>query len=123
MAMIEPRPRDDETAPGASVTQLAPVSPLHVGLVAAAWLCVPPTGYGGSEAVLDALARALCELGCRVTLATTADSTCPVDRTWVHEHAVGTERMTVIDELVHVACAYEALDGCDVVHDHTLIGP
>jgi glycosyltransferase involved in cell wall biosynthesis len=123
MVMIEATGRDAVVAPGASVTSLASWSPLHVGLVAAAWLRVPPAGYGGSEVVLDALARALCELGCRVTLATTGDSTCPVERTWVHEHAVGTERMTVVDELVHIAAAYEVLDECDVVHDHTLIGP
>jgi glycosyltransferase involved in cell wall biosynthesis len=100
----------------------SPVS-LHVGLLAPAWLPVPPNGYGGTESVLDALARALVALGCRVSLATTGDSTCPVDRVGRHARAVGTERMTIVDELTHVSAAYEALAGCDVVHDHTLIGP
>jgi glycosyltransferase involved in cell wall biosynthesis len=73
--------------------------------------------------VLDALARALTDLGCQVTLATTADSGCPVPRVWVHDRAVGTERMTLVDELTHVAAAYDVLEDCDVVHDHTLLGP
>jgi glycosyltransferase involved in cell wall biosynthesis len=41
----------------------------------------------------------------------------------VHERALGTEQMSIPDEIQHVAAAYEALAGCDVVHDHTLTGP
>jgi glycosyltransferase involved in cell wall biosynthesis len=31
--------------------------------------------------------------------------------------------MAIADELQHVAAAYDAVAGCDVVHDHTLTGP
>jgi glycosyltransferase involved in cell wall biosynthesis len=96
---------------------------MKVGLVAPPWITVPPRGYGGTENVLDALARGLAAQGCEVVLATTGDSTCPVERTWVYERAVGVEQMAIADEIRHVSAAYTALADCDVVHDHTLVGP
>jgi glycosyltransferase involved in cell wall biosynthesis len=96
--------------------------PLHVGLVAPAWVAVPPPEYGGTELVVDVLARGLVAAGHRVTLFTTGDSTCPVPRRWHHPRAVGTTgEMTT--ELSHVQRAYDELAGCDVVHDHTVLGP
>jgi len=84
---------------------------------------VPPVEYGGTELVVDVLARALLAAGREVILFTTGDATCLVpDRRWVHERALGTMG-TFNDELEHVQRAYEALADCDVVHDHTLAGP
>jgi glycosyltransferase involved in cell wall biosynthesis len=96
---------------------------VKVGLIAPPWVPVPPIGYGGTETVLDALARGLARHGADVTLVATGDSSCPVERVWIHPEALGTEHVTVVDELLHVSVAYEALADCDVVHDHTLIGP
>ena len=95
---------------------------LRIGLIAPPWVSVPPTVYGGTELVIDHLARGFVAAGHDVTLFTTGDSTCPVRRRWVHPRAVGTTG-EILSELRHVQAAYEVLDGCDVIHDHTLLGP
>lgn len=95
---------------------------LRIGLLAPPWLPVPPPRYGGTETVIDTLARGLQARGHDVTLFTVADSTCPVSRAWVYEH--GPESMqTTVEELFHVTSGYARLAGCDVVHDHTDAGP
>ncbi len=95
---------------------------LHVGLLAPPWVAIPPPVYGGTELVLDHLARGLVAAGHRVTLFTTGDSTCPVDRRWIHRRAVGTTG-AITSELAQVEVGYRQLAGCDVIHDHTLLGP
>lgn len=101
----------------------AGASGLRIGIIAPPWVPVPPVEYGGTELVVDLLARALHAAGHEVILFTTGDSACPVpDRRWVHPRAVGTMG-TFNDELAHVQAAYEELAGCDVVHDHTVAGP
>jgi glycosyltransferase involved in cell wall biosynthesis len=95
---------------------------LHVGLIAPPWVAVPPPEYGGTELVVDHLARGLTELGHDVVLFTTGDSTCPVPRRWTIPTALGTNG-SLLDELGHVEKAYATLAGCDVIHDHTLLGP
>ncbi len=95
--------------------------PLRIGIIAPPWVAVPPPAYGGTELVIDNLARGLVDRGHDVTLFTVGDSTCPVRRRWVHEKAAGTTA-DLLTELGHVQAAYEALSGCDVIHDHTLLG-
>jgi len=58
---------------------------MRIGLVAPPWVPVPPTGYGGTEAVVDLLARGLRAAGEEVVLFTLGCSTCPVPRRWVYE--------------------------------------
>lgn len=95
---------------------------MRVGLVAPPWVPVPPVRYGGTEAVLDTLARGLVASGHEVVLATTGDAGCPVDKRWAY--ATAPEPMgSTLPELHHAKMAYEELAGCDVVHDHTLTGP
>jgi len=96
---------------------------MRIALIAPPWLPVPPSAYGGTESVLDTLARALREAGHDVVLATTGDSTCPVERTWVYEHGMMGEPGSVSVELRHVLHAYAAVGDVDVVHDHTIAGP
>jgi glycosyltransferase involved in cell wall biosynthesis len=96
---------------------------MHVGLVAPPWTPVPPPLYGGIELVVDELARGIQAAGHEVTLFTTGDSTCPVPRRWVLEQAEGTRIGMAVPELRHALAAGAALDGCDLVHDHTLVGP
>jgi glycosyltransferase involved in cell wall biosynthesis len=96
---------------------------VRIGIIAPPWLPVPPARYGGTELMLDLLARGLQGAGHDVVLSTTGDSTCPVERVWALERA-DTLRMGVsVPELRHVAHAYEALGDCDVIHDHTVVGP
>lgn len=96
---------------------------LRIGLIAPPWVPVPPLAYGGTELVVDLLARGLQRLGHEVVLFTTGDATCPVPRRWHYEHALGTEAPNDAEDR-HVAAAYELLDGrVDVIHDHTLGGP
>lgn len=94
---------------------------VRVGLVAPVWCAVPPVGYGGTEQVVDALARGLVALGHEVVLAATGDSTCPVPRRALLPSPVPLGEP--LPELRHVLFAHEQLAGCDVVHDHTLSGP
>ncbi len=96
---------------------------LRIAIIAPPWLPVPPPAYGGTENVLDALARGLDTAGHEVLLCTVGDSTCPVAKSSVFEHAVGVGAGSGVDEIRHVIHSYGAIQGFDVVHDHTLIGP
>jgi glycosyltransferase involved in cell wall biosynthesis len=100
---------------------MAPEVSVRIGLIAPAWIPVPPPAYGGTEAVLDCLARGLTEMGHDVRLFTVGESTCPVSTSFLYPTAV--EPMgDVAAELAHVLSAYEALADVDVIHDHTLAG-
>jgi glycosyltransferase involved in cell wall biosynthesis len=107
---------------GARVGSIAS-RPLRVGVIAPPWLAIPPTGYGGTEVVIDMLCRGLQRAGHEVVLFTTGDSTCPVDRRFVLPVAPGVDVGGSAVELQHVVSAYAALRDVDVIHDHTTIGP
>lgn len=96
--------------------------PLRIGLIAPAWLPVPPPAYGGLENVVDTLARGLVAAGHEVVLFATGDSTSSVTTRWVHDHALGTTD-DLLGELEQVEAGYRALADMDVIHDHTLCGP
>lgn len=98
---------------------------MRIAIVAPPWLPVPPSGYGGTETVLDGLARGLSQRGHDVLLFTTGDSTCPVERRWVFGRSIGTAAATPAAELRQVIAAYDCIGswGADIVHDHTLTGP
>jgi glycosyltransferase involved in cell wall biosynthesis len=98
---------------------------MRIGLIAPPWVPVPPPAYGGTEAVIDRLARGLVRAGHEVLLAAAANSTCPVPR------VAGTDEAGLgapvcgesVTELRHVVLSYAAMHAVDVVHDHTLLGP
>ena len=92
-------------------------------MIAPPWTPIPPLLYGGIELVVDQLARGLQDAGHDVLLFATGDSTCPVPRQWVLPAAEGTRIGSAVPELRHVIHAYEAVRDCDVVHDHTMMGP
>jgi glycosyltransferase involved in cell wall biosynthesis len=96
---------------------------LRIGIIAPPWAPVPPTGYGGTESVLDALARGLCRLGHDVLLVTTGDATCAVPRHSVLDHSEPTQIGNAMIEIRHVVDAYDVLQEVDVVHDNTVVGP
>ena len=95
---------------------------MHIGLIVPPWLPVPPPSYGGTEAVVGALARGLVATGHEVSLFTTGDSTCPVPIDYVYEQAERDRMGATIPELYHTLAGYEALADCDVIHDHTVAG-
>src|SRR3954447_8717310 len=51
---------------------------MRIGLIAPPAVPVPPPAYGGTESVIDRLARGLVRAGHEVLLAAAANSACPV---------------------------------------------
>ena len=105
------------------------VGPLRIVLVAPPYFDVPPTGYGGVEAVVADLADALVARGHQVTLlgagrAGTAARFVPLwDRTLPDRLGQPyPEVMNALKVRRAVACI-AAADGIDIVHDHTFAGP
>ena len=96
---------------------------MRVGLIAPTWLPIPAPAYGGTETVVDTLARGLLAAGHDVLLVCHPDSTCPVPRASVVPAADTVRMGRASIELEHAIGAYELVKGCDVVHDHTLAGP
>ena len=96
---------------------------MRIGLLAPPWLAVPPRGYGGTELVVDALARALSALGHDVLLAAPGDSTCPVPRVPDLPESRPKRIESGVLEAAFVLAGHRALRDCDVVHDHTVLGP
>lgn len=95
---------------------------MRIGLVAPPWIPVPPTAYGGTESVVDNLARGLRDRGHDVLVFTVGESSCPVPRRSLFERAVEPLGQS-LPEAAHVLAAYEELRDVDVVHDHTVLGP
>ncbi|MDE8668795.1 glycosyltransferase family 4 protein [Pseudarthrobacter sp. H3Y2-7] len=97
---------------------------MRIGLIAAPWIPIPPSGYGGIERVVDLLARGFTAAGHEVVLAAASDSTCPVPLAPGMRPSEPTEMGLSLSELSHVIRAYEGLgDDVDIIHDHTLAGP
>ena len=96
---------------------------MRIGVIAPAWLPIPAPAYGGTEAVVDTLAKGLQAAGHSVLLVCHPDSTCPVPRVSVvpAEDTIRMGRASI--ELEHAIGAYALVRECDVVHDHTLAGP
>ncbi|MGH3277319.1 MAG: glycosyltransferase family 4 protein [Streptosporangiaceae bacterium] len=95
---------------------------MRIGLIAPPWVPVPPPAYGGTELVIDNLARGLKQLGHDVRLFTVGDSSCPVPTEYLYREAVAPIGLSIA-ESAHVLAAYEALADVDLIHDHTLLGP
>jgi len=96
---------------------------MRIGVVAPPWAPIPPVHYGGIEVVVDELVRGYAAAGHDVILYATGDSEVPVARAATFATAVGDRIGHALPEAVHVLDAYDTLTGCDIVHDHTLLGP
>lgn len=98
---------------------------MRIGLIAPPGLPVPPLAYGGTECVVDLLARGLTRAGHEVLLAAAANSSCSVRQVDGGDVAAPTGSVCAdsTTELRHVIRGYAAMHDVDVVHDHTMIGP
>ncbi|MFK0008293.1 glycosyltransferase family 4 protein [Paenarthrobacter sp. NPDC090520] len=96
---------------------------MRIGLIVGPWFTVPPERYGGTERVVDALARALVDAGHEVLLAAASDSTCPVPQLNGFGPSAPEALGCTLSELSHVVQAYQGMQGMDIIHDHTLAGP
>lgn len=96
---------------------------MRIGLITGPGFPVPPPHYGGTERVVDTLARGLAEAGHEVLLAAPSDSTCPVPLAPAMQPSDSTKLGSIPQEMGHIVRAYKAMSDTDVIHDHTLIGP
>ena len=98
---------------------------MRIGIIAPPWVPVPPPAYGGTESVIDRLARGLQAAGHEVLLAAAANSECPVPQVPGTASAPPDRPLTgdAVSELTHVVSAYAAMRDLDLIHDHTLAGP
>ena len=96
---------------------------MRIAIIAPPWLPVPAPAYGGTEAVIDQLARGLQDAGHEVLLICHPKSECPVPKSSVvpEEDTARMGRASI--EIEHAIGAYELAKYSDVVHDHTLAGP
>ncbi|MFE8886435.1 glycosyltransferase family 4 protein [Pseudarthrobacter enclensis] len=96
---------------------------MRIGLVSGPWIPVPPETYGGTERVVDTLARGFAAAGHEVLLAAPTGSRCPFPLVPGMRPADYAGLGTSLSELSHIVRAYEGLQDVDIIHDHTLAGP
>ncbi|MBM3269728.1 MAG: glycosyltransferase [Candidatus Sericytochromatia bacterium] len=90
--------------------------PLRVGLLAPPALAVPPADYGGTEAVVHALAAGLRRLGCDVRVAAAGI----VPGGFAEPVGLGLPPAEALAcDLAHAAHSLAAMADRDIVHDHT----
>lgn len=111
--------------------QLPPVLPqprpsrrLRIGMVAPAWLAVPPAGYGGIERVVSVLTEGLVAAGHDVTLFAAVGSRTDARLvTPLQSPPPLGDLASMTDDLVHCTTAFLRADEFDIIHDHTGMGP
>ena len=101
--------------------------PLQVAMVAPPYFAVPPSGYGGIEAVVAGLVDGLVERGHRVTLLAAGRHGTRAQQFLSTAEVHPADRLgEALPEVVNAA-RVDALigtgSGFDLVHDHTLAGP
>ena len=118
------------TPPALTLTKIpvaaAGSEPLHVAMIAPPYFDVPPTGYGGVEAVVADLVDALVQRGHRVTLIGAGRHHTMAQRFLAtYQRPPADQLGEALPEVVHAAKIARLLEDLDVdvVHDHTLAGP
>ena len=98
---------------------------LRIALVAPPWYPIPPSAYGGIEALVYWLAEGLLARGHQVTVIGAGQPRTRARFATTYQEAP-TERLgEVLPELLHAAHAARLLDELEVqvVHDHSAAGP
>jgi hypothetical protein len=99
--------------------------PLRVALVAPPWYPIPPSAYGGIEAMVYWLAEGLLACGHQVTVIGAGEPGTRARFARTYQVPPTGRLGEVLPELVHAAHVAELLDDLDVqiVHDHSAAGP
>jgi glycosyltransferase involved in cell wall biosynthesis len=95
---------------------------MKIALLAPPWLPVPPTGYGGIEAVVAALARELARRGHQVFLVASGDSRVEgVELIAPFPTSLRAQWGDFHLEMIHVLEGFAEVEA-DIYHDHSLMG-
>lgn len=99
---------------------------LRIAVIAPPWFEIPPSGYGGIEALCHWLTEGLVAQGHDVTLVAAGRDATTARFVRTYE-TPPTERLgEALPEVTHAGLAFASLRDLgpfDVVHDHTLVGP
>jgi glycosyltransferase involved in cell wall biosynthesis len=100
-------------------------TPLRIALVAPPFYSIPPTGYGGIEAVVAQLADGLVDRGHEVTLIAARGSRTKAQLLTTFDEPQWERLGRAEPELLHAARVSEHLADLspDLVHDHSAAGP
>jgi glycosyltransferase involved in cell wall biosynthesis len=98
---------------------------LRIGMLAPPWYELPPSGYGGIEAMVYWLVQGLVERGHDVTVISAGEARTPARSHSTYADAPSARIGEALPEVVHAALANRRLDELelDLVHDHSLAGP
>jgi glycosyltransferase involved in cell wall biosynthesis len=96
---------------------------MRIAEIAPPWVSVPPSGYGGIELVVDALARRLHARGHEVTVFAPEGSNSPAEVVSPLPPAGAASIGDAWHEAYHALSAYQRAEEFDLIHDHTLFGP
>jgi glycosyltransferase involved in cell wall biosynthesis len=106
---------------GLQVLRLLPTGdPLKVALIAPPMISVPPADYGGTELFVAHLATALQDMGIEVVVYANGESTVPVPRRSLYEHAewpIKNAEHSWMRDNNHTSWAiHDAERECDILH-------
>lgn len=87
--------------------------------IAPPWFAVPPTGYGGIEAIVALLCDGLVDAGHDVTLLASGGSDTKARLVTVYDEPPSARLGDGFIEAVHVLAGYRRRHEFDVIHDHT----
>jgi glycosyltransferase involved in cell wall biosynthesis len=98
---------------------------LRVGMVAPPWFELPPSGYGGIEAMVYWLTEELVARGHDVTVISAGEDRTTARSRRTYPDAPSARLGEVMPEVLHAATAERHLSDLDLdlVHDHSLVGP
>jgi len=98
---------------------------LRIGMVAPPWYDLPPSGYGGIEAMVYWLVQELVERGHDVTVVSAGDDHTDARSRRTYSDTPSARIGEALPEAIHAAVAERHLSDLelDLVHDHSLVGP
>ncbi|WP_019819696.1 glycosyltransferase family 4 protein [Saccharomonospora saliphila] len=101
------------------------MSQLEIAMVAPPWFELPPTAYGGIEAMCSDLIEQLSLRGLEITLVGVGRNGTPADFVPTCDQSNEARLGQVLPEVTHASALTEIIDKLDpdLVHDHSLAGP